>query len=66
MDKNNKIALPVLLDIKGRVARSYGVEMVPSAFIINREGLMEGMIVGQRERCGPTPEAALKELWNLR
>ena len=35
--------------------------MVPSAFIINREGLMEGIIVGQREWCGPTSEAALKE-----
>jgi hypothetical protein len=35
--------------------------MVPSAFIINREGLMEGIIVGQREWCGPTFEAALKE-----
>jgi peroxiredoxin len=63
--KKNKITLPVLLDIKERTARKYGVRMVPSAFIINREGRMEGMIVGQREWSESTAEAALRELLNL-
>jgi peroxiredoxin len=61
-----RITLPVLLDIKEKVARSYGVKMVPSAFIINCEGWMEGMIVGQREWGGSTAEAVFKELLNLR
>jgi peroxiredoxin len=63
--KKNKITLPVLLDIKERTARKYGVRMVPSAFIINQEGRMEGMIVGQREWSESTAEAALRELLNL-
>jgi peroxiredoxin len=63
--KKRKITLPVLLDIKERTARKYGVRMVPSAFIINREGRMEGMIVGQREWCESTAEAALRDLLDL-
>jgi peroxiredoxin len=60
--KDEKIALPVLLDRKEVIARSYGVRMVPSAFLINREGLMEGVIIGQRDWCAPEAHQAIQEL----
>ena len=61
-----KITLPVLLDVKEKIARSYGVWMIPTVFLINREGRMEGMIVGQRDWGGSTALPAVKELLNLR
>jgi peroxiredoxin len=64
--KKYKITLPVLLDIKEKIALEYGVRMIPTAFLINREGWMKGMIVGQRDWCGPTALAAIKELLDLR
>jgi peroxiredoxin len=47
--KEKKITLPILLDSKEEVARAYGVRMVPTTFLINQDGLMVGMIVGQRD-----------------
>lgn len=63
--REHKVTLPVLLDVKEKTARIYGVRMVPTAFLINREGLMEGMIVGQRDWCGQTALPAIKELLGL-
>lgn len=63
--REHKVTLPVLLDVKEKTARAYGVRMVPTAFLINREGLMEGMIVGQRDWCGQTALPAIKELLGL-
>ncbi len=64
--KKKKVTLPVLLDIKEKTARAYGVRMIPTAFLINREGGMEGMIVGQRDWGGSTALSAIKELLDLR
>ena len=47
--KDKKITLPVLLDVKEKIARTYGIRMVPTTFLINPEGMMVGMIVGQRD-----------------
>ncbi len=44
-----KITLPVLLDPKEKTARAYGVWMIPTVFLINREGWIVGMIVGERD-----------------
>ncbi len=60
--KGSKITLPVLLDVKEKVARTYGVRMVPTTFLINGEGCMVGMIVGQRDWSTPTAWSAIKEL----
>lgn len=64
--KKHKITLPVLLDIKEKIARNYGVRMIPTTFLINREGWMEGVIVGQRDWCGPAALSAIKELLDIR
>jgi peroxiredoxin len=64
--KDHRVTLPVLLDQKEQVARTYGVRMIPTAFLINRDGWVEGMIVGQRNWCGPEALSAIKELLGLR
>ena len=60
--KELKITLPVLLDVKEKVARTYGVRMVPTTFFVDGEGLMVGMIMGQRDWSTPTAWSAIKEL----
>lgn len=64
--KDREITLPVLLDRKEQIARKFGVKMVPTAFLINREGLMEGMVVGQRDWCGSNALSAIKQALDLR
>ena len=64
--KEEQITLPVLLDRKEVIARTYGVRMVPTAFIISGEGVVEGIIVGQRDWCAPEAHLAIQELLNLR
>lgn len=64
--KKYKINLPVLLDAKEKIARTYGIRMIPTAFLINREGCIKGVIVGQRDWNGDTALSAVKEVLNLR
>jgi peroxiredoxin len=64
--KSEKITLPVLLDVKEKIARTYGIRMVPTVFLINPEGNIVGTIVGQREWNAPEAWLAMKELFNLR
>jgi cytochrome c biogenesis protein CcmG/thiol:disulfide interchange protein DsbE len=64
--KKNKVTLPVLLDVKERVARTYGVNFIPAAFLIDREGLMVGKVVGERDWTCPEAWSAVKEIFSLR
>jgi peroxiredoxin len=64
--KDRKITLPVLLDMKEKIARTYGIRMVPTTFLINSEGMMVGMVVGEREWNSPEAWSAMKELFALR
>jgi peroxiredoxin len=64
--KNEKITLPVFLDVKEKIARTYGIRMVPTAFLVDPEGVMLGMIVGQRDWEAPEAWLAMKELFALR
>jgi len=64
--KSQQIALSILLDRKERVARAYGVKMIPTTFLISGEGVVEGIIVGQREWDRPIAFSAVKELFDLR
>ena len=64
--KECKTTLPVFLDVKEKIARTYGIRMVPTTFLINPDGLMAGMIVGQRDWCSPEAWSAMKELFALR
>ena len=64
--KENKITLPVLLDPKAKTARSYGVNFVPVSFFINREGLIVGTLLGERDWVSPKAWSAVTELFDLR
>ena len=60
--KGLKINLPVLLDLNEKVARTYGVRMVPTTFLLDGEGGMVGMIMGQRDWSAPIAWSAIREL----
>ena len=64
--KSKQITLPVLLDVREKIARTYGIRMVPTTFLVNPEGLTVGMIVGEREWSAPEAWNAMKELFVLR
>ncbi len=64
--KENKVTLPVLLDPKAKIARSYGVNFVPVSFLISQEGLILGTVVGERDWVSQKAWSAVKELFNLR
>jgi thiol-disulfide isomerase/thioredoxin len=63
--KENKINLAVLLDEKGETARSYRIRMIPTTFLIDRDGMMIGAITGQRDWSLPEAWSAIKELFDL-
>jgi len=63
----NKITLPVLLLLKEKIMDHYMVRgWVPQTFLIDREGMLVGKIVGQRDWCSPEAWSCLKELFELR
>jgi len=63
----NKITLPVLLLLKEKVMDQYGVRgWVPQTYLIDREGMLVGKIVGQRDWCSPEAWSCMKELFSLR
>jgi len=63
----NKITLPVLLLLKEKVMDQYMVRgWVPQTFLIDREGMLVGKIVGQRDWCSSEAWSCLKELFELR
>ncbi len=63
--KKYKVTIPVLLDNNEKLARMYGVKLIPTAFIINGDGCLEGMIVGQRQWCEPMASKAIRELLGI-
>jgi thiol-disulfide isomerase/thioredoxin len=63
----NKITLPVLLLLKEKCMDQYGVRgWVPQTFLIDREGMLLGKTVGERDWSSPEAWSCLKELFNLR
>lgn len=63
----NNISLPVVLLLKEKVMDHYMVRgWVPQTFLIDREGMLLGKIVGQRDWCSPEAWSCLKELFELR
>ena len=41
------IGYPVLLDPEGAIARAYGVQALPTTWLLDREGVVRGKIVGE-------------------
>ena len=65
--KENKITLPVALILKEKIMENYGIRgWVPITFLIDREGLIVGKIVGPRDWSAPEAWSAIKEIFSLR
>jgi peroxiredoxin len=63
----NKITLPVLLLLNEKAMDQYGVRgWVPQTFLIDREGMLVGKTVGERDWSSPEAWSCLKELFELR
>lgn len=60
-----KITLPVLLVTKEKILDNYEIRMIPSAYLIDRDGFLAGKIIGQRDWCAPIAWSATKELLSL-
>jgi thiol-disulfide isomerase/thioredoxin len=62
---NNSLSFPAVLDRDGRVSASYGVQAIPSSFIINREGKIIARVVGSIDWDTPKIRGALELLLNM-
>lgn len=49
------LSFPVLLDVNGEVSRLYELRVLPTSFFIDRQGVIQEVVVG-----GPMPEALLR------
>ncbi len=60
-----KIKFPVLLDPDSKTAKRYGVSQVPCTFILDRDGVIKGKIIGPVEGpVGPVYEKFITPLLN--
>jgi thiol-disulfide isomerase/thioredoxin len=55
MRRDLGLSFPILLDYEGTVGHRYGVRMLPTAFIIDRQGVIRQVLFG-----GPLSEASLR------
>ncbi|MDR1142707.1 MAG: TlpA family protein disulfide reductase [Spirochaetaceae bacterium] len=58
--EKNKYSYPVLLDTDGTVSSLYGIEAIPTTFILNREGKIITRIVGSLRWNDPKIIAAIE------
>jgi len=56
------LVFPILLDSDGKVTSSYGVQAIPSTFLINREGQIVVRFVGSIDWDTPAVHKALEKL----
>jgi peroxiredoxin len=56
------LSFPALLDTDGRVSIGYGVQAIPSSFIIAREGQITARLVGSIDWAPPEVRAAFESL----
>jgi len=57
-----KLNFPVLLDIKGSVGARYGIQSIPTTYLIDRRGFIFGRMIGTRERDTKEVLAVFKEI----
>ena len=53
--KENRLTFPILLDVTGSIAEKYELRSLPSSFFIDRNGLIQEVVIG-----GPMAEALLR------
>jgi peroxiredoxin len=47
--KKHKLSFPALMDPKGTIKSMYGVTGIPESFIIDKQGVLAGKIIGPRD-----------------
>ena len=57
--KENKFSFPVVLDNEGKAGNTYGIQAIPTTFLIDREGNIIIRLVGSIEWDTPKFQAAL-------
>jgi len=60
--QNNNLSFPAVLDSDGKVSTSYGVQAIPTTFLIDREGKIVVRLVGSINWDTPKIHAALEML----
>ena len=60
--RNHGLTFPAALDTDGRISASYGIQAIPTTFLINREGNIAVRLVGSINWDTPKIHAALEEL----
>lgn len=60
MEKNN-FTLPVMIDRDGKTARSLGVTGVPETFLISKDGMIKGKIIGPYKWDSPEILASISK-----
>jgi len=62
--KNEGFTFPVLLDLDGRVSINYGIQSIPTTFLIDRGGMIILRLVGSIDWNNPKIHAAIESLLN--
>ena len=62
--RDNGLSFPALLDGDGRVSNSYGIQAIPTSFIIDREGKIVSRLVGSIDWDTPKIHAVIESLLN--
>jgi thiol-disulfide isomerase/thioredoxin len=60
--KNEGFSFPVLLDLDGRISANYGIQSIPTTFLIDRDGMIILRLVGSIDWNTPKIHAALESL----
>jgi len=60
--KSEGFTFPALLDLDGRVSLNYGVQSIPTTFLIDRDGMIVLRLVGSIDWNTPKIHAALESL----
>ena len=60
--KDEGFTFPALLDLDGRVSLNYGVQSIPTTFLIDRDGMIVMRLVGSIDWDSPKIHAALESL----
>ena len=60
----NKLSFPVVLDSDGKVSITYGVQALPTSYLIDREGMIKSLVVGSINWDTPEIRAVLEMLLN--
>jgi peroxiredoxin len=60
--KNEGFSFPVLLDLDGRISANYGIQSIPTTFLIDRDGMIILRLVGSIDWNTPKIHTALESL----